>query len=43
LFDDTKQYWYAEQPTAGVKLPAAGVKIKVLSQNGTSMSVRIFR
>jgi immune inhibitor A len=41
LFDDTKKYWYAEQPTAGVKLPATGVRIKVLSQEGTSMSVRI--
>ncbi len=41
LFDDTKKYWYAEQPTAGVKLPAAGVKIKVLSQEGTSMGIRI--
>ncbi|MET0134246.1 MAG: immune inhibitor A domain-containing protein [Kibdelosporangium sp.] len=43
LFDDTKKYWYAEQPTAGVKVPATGVKIKVLSQSGTSMSVRVFK
>ena len=40
LFDDTKQYWYPELPNHGVKLPAAGVKIKVLQQDGTSMKVR---
>ncbi|TCO65524.1 immune inhibitor A domain-containing protein [Actinocrispum wychmicini] len=42
LFDDTKKFWYAEQPTAGVKLPATGVRIKVLSQDGTSMTIRVF-
>jgi immune inhibitor A len=42
LFDDTKKYWYAEQPTAGVKLPATGTRVKVLSQDGTSMSIRVF-
>lgn len=41
LFDDTKQYWYPELPNHGVKLPAVGVKIKVLEQNGTSMKIRI--
>ncbi|MGV9807600.1 immune inhibitor A domain-containing protein [Micromonospora chersina] len=40
LFDDTKQYWYPELPNHGVKLPAAGVKIKVLEQDGTSLKVR---
>ncbi|SCE65221.1 Immune inhibitor A peptidase M6 [Micromonospora viridifaciens] len=40
LFDDTKQYWYPELPNHGVKLPAAGVKIKVLEQNGTTMKVK---
>ncbi|MGR6316748.1 immune inhibitor A [Micromonospora soli] len=40
LFDDTKQYWYPELPNHGVKLPAAGVKIKVLKQDGTSLKVR---
>ncbi|MEU5529989.1 immune inhibitor A domain-containing protein [Micromonospora chersina] len=40
LFDDTKQYWYPELPNHGVKLPATGVKIKVLQQDGTSMKVR---
>jgi immune inhibitor A len=38
-FNDTKKYWYEEIPWEGVKLPAAGVKIKVAQQNGTSMKV----
>ncbi|MFC3896045.1 immune inhibitor A domain-containing protein [Lentzea rhizosphaerae] len=42
-FDDTKQYWYAEQPNAGVKLPAVGVGLKVLRQSGTSMTVKLFK
>ena len=41
LFDDTKQYWYAELPNHGVKVPAVGVKIRVLSQNGTSIRIRV--
>ncbi|GAB3501058.1 immune inhibitor A [Phytohabitans suffuscus] len=41
LFDDTKQYWYAELPNHGVKLPAVGVKIRVVSVDGTSMKIRI--
>lgn len=40
LFDDTKQYFYAEAPQHGVKLPDAGVKVRVLSEKGTSMKVR---
>jgi immune inhibitor A len=40
VFDDAKKYWYAELPNAGVKLPAAGVKIKVLKQKGTTMKVK---
>jgi immune inhibitor A len=40
LFDDTKQYFYPEA-IWGVKLPAAGVKIKVLKQNGTSLKIQI--
>jgi immune inhibitor A len=43
LFDDGKTYWFAEQPTAGVKVPKAGVKIRVQSQQGTSMTVRVFK
>ncbi len=42
-FDDTKQFWYAEQPNAGVKLPAVGVGLKVLRQSGTSMTVKLFK
>ena len=42
LFNDTKPYWFADNPQYGVKLPAAGVKIKVLQQKGTDMKVRIF-
>ena len=41
LFDDTKQYFDPELPNHGVKLPAAGVKIRVLSEDGTSMRVRV--
>jgi immune inhibitor A len=41
LFDDSKQYWYAELPNHGVQVPNNGVKIKVLQQDGTSMKVRI--
>ncbi len=41
LFDDTKQYFDPELPNHGVKLPAAGVKIRVLSEDGTSMKVRV--
>ena len=41
LFDDTGKYWYAELPNHGVKLPAVGVKIRVLSVNGTSMRIRV--
>jgi immune inhibitor A len=40
LFDDTKKYWYEEQPNAGTLLPKTGTTIKVLSENGTSLKVR---
>ncbi|QMW66483.1 immune inhibitor A [Mumia sp. ZJ1417] len=40
-FNDTKKYWYAELPNHGVKLPAVGVKVKVLEQKGTSMTIKI--
>ncbi|GAA2492124.1 protease [Winogradskya humida] len=39
-FDDTKKYFYDETPWAGVKLPAAGVKIQVTAQSGTSATVK---
>jgi len=41
LFDDTKQYFYEELPNHGVKLPAVGVKIRVVSEDGTSAKIRI--
>lgn len=40
LFDDTQKYWYSQLPNHGVKLPAVGVKVKVLEENGTSLKVR---
>ncbi|RKT54321.1 immune inhibitor A domain-containing protein [Saccharothrix australiensis] len=43
VFDDTGQFWFPETPTAGVKLPAVGVGLRVLSQSGTSMKVKLFR
>jgi immune inhibitor A len=41
LFDDTQKYFYEELPNHGVKLPAVGVKIRVLQENGTSARIRI--
>ncbi|QLQ40267.1 immune inhibitor A domain-containing protein [Micromonospora robiginosa] len=41
VFDDSKQYWFAELPNHGVKVPNNGVKIRVVEQNGTSMKIRI--
>jgi len=40
-FDDRNRYWYPETPTAGVKVPEHGVKIKVLRTRGTSMDIRV--
>ncbi len=40
-FNDSKTYWFAEQPTAGVKVPNNRVNIKVLEREGTSMKVRV--
>jgi immune inhibitor A len=41
LFDDTRSFWTADQPNAGVLLPATGTTIKVMSESGTSMKIRI--
>jgi immune inhibitor A len=41
VFDDTKQYWFPELPNHGVKLPAVGVKIRVVEVDGTTMKIRI--
>ncbi|MCW2566535.1 MAG: family metalloprotease protein [Mycobacterium sp.] len=40
VFDDTKTWWYAELPNHGVKTPKAGVKVQVVSRQGTSVKVR---
>ncbi|GGN70107.1 protease [Actinoplanes lobatus] len=42
VFNDKDKYYYEELPNHGVKLPAVGVKIAVLSQVGTSMTVAVF-
>jgi immune inhibitor A len=41
VFDDSRQYWYPETPTVGVKVPNTGTRIRVVEHNGTSMRVRI--
>jgi immune inhibitor A len=40
IFNDTTNYFDSVLPNHGVKLPAAGVKIQVLSQDGTSMQIK---
>src|SRR3954447_3052893 len=42
LFHDNASYWDAEQPTAGVKVPNNRVNIKVLSQRGNDMRIRVW-
>ncbi|WP_239082530.1 immune inhibitor A domain-containing protein [Actinoplanes teichomyceticus] len=42
IFNDKDKYYYDELPNHGVKLPAVGVKIAVLSQLGTSMTVAVY-
>ncbi len=41
LFDDTKSYWDAATPYASVKVANAGVTLKILQQEGTSLKVRL--
>ena len=41
LFDDTKDYFDEALPNHGVNLPAVGVKIRVLEENGTSAKIRV--
>jgi immune inhibitor A len=41
VFDDTNQFRYPELPQAGVDLPGAGVRIRVVLQSGTSMKIRV--
>ncbi|MBG0565253.1 immune inhibitor A domain-containing protein [Actinoplanes aureus] len=42
IFNDKDKYFYEELPNHGVKLPALGVKIAVLTQVGTSMNVAVY-
>jgi immune inhibitor A len=38
-FDDRNDFWTSKIPSYGVKVPHAGVRIRVMSQLGTSMRV----
>jgi immune inhibitor A len=40
-FDDTQKYWFSELPNHGVKLPAVGVKIRVLNDSGGKTTVKV--
>ncbi|MGE3621270.1 MAG: immune inhibitor A domain-containing protein [Acidimicrobiia bacterium] len=40
-FDDTRPHWFAEVPEMGVKLPATGTTIEVLSVTGTRTVVQV--
>jgi immune inhibitor A len=41
VFDDRRSYWDPALPNIGVKVPNAGVRIAVQTQDGTSMRIRI--
>lgn len=41
LFDDTKNWFDPNVPEHGVKVRGAGVKIRVMSESGTSATVRV--
>ncbi|MEV4620953.1 immune inhibitor A domain-containing protein [Asanoa sp. NPDC049573] len=41
VFDDTQNYFDTALPNHGVKLPAVGVKIKVVQENGTSVKIKV--
>jgi immune inhibitor A len=43
LFHDDTPYWDSRQPTASVKVPNNGVDMRVLSQKGTSMQVKVWK
>ena len=40
-FDDTAKYWFSEVPNHGVKLPAVGVKVRVLNDSGGKTTVKV--
>src|SRR3954451_16353791 len=41
VFDDRKSYWNAAIPQSSVKVPNAGVRLRVLDQRGTTLKLRI--
>ena len=41
LFDDTRSYWDSALPYVGVKTPGVGVRMRVVEQGATSMTVRL--
>ncbi|HEX6023148.1 MAG TPA: immune inhibitor A domain-containing protein [Solirubrobacter sp.] len=41
VFNDRREYWNPALPNVGVKVPHVGVRMQVLSQEGTSMRVRV--
>jgi len=41
VFRDDKSWWNARQPTESVKVPDTGTTIKVLTQKGTTMKVKV--
>ena len=41
VFDDRRSYWDPRTPTTSVIVPNAGVRMRVLRQAGTSMTVQI--
>ncbi|MGA9746736.1 MAG: immune inhibitor A domain-containing protein [Nocardioides sp.] len=43
LFRDDRAYWDASQPSASVQVPNNGVNVRVTSNEGTSMGVRIWQ
>ncbi|WP_460628306.1 immune inhibitor A domain-containing protein [Intrasporangium mesophilum] len=40
LFADNAQFWFADTPYTGVKVPNNGVNVLVESQSGTSMTIK---
>jgi immune inhibitor A len=41
VFNDMNQFWDPALPYVGVKVPHAGVRMQVQTQDGTSMRVAI--
>ncbi len=41
VFDDTRTYWFADDPYTGVKTPGVGVTLKVTKQAKSSMTVKL--